>query len=793
MPITFDRSVCCDLNETISREWLVTNGMGGYAAGTVAGVLTRMEHGLLVALPPGAQTPQLLLAKLDEEVVFDQRTYYLGTNEYRDGTLSPSGFVHLESFRLEEGFPIFTYHLGGINGIMLEKRIWMPYGRNTTFIQYRTLRTATYEKADYGIDTTRPSEGAGRRYQEYTEAVQGSLTLTLLPLATHRQQATLSGIDSPGQFQVQQLYAEDGPGDEEWAILPRGAAGCIVRGGEQASPYHILAVGQAGSQVTFLPTGIWYWNFLRRQDARADRPASDDLYLPGVFRATLRPGEETTLTLIVTAEELSTLNLRPGQVNLSYKRAVESQRQLLNEALQPQRFFGEGGEAAHAQRLNVLPLSSGTDPQRAGEDYLHTLLQAGERFLLKYRPHRPEQLGDHAILFGQPETVTALISEFYNMEQRVRDALIALPGLTLVQGRFDEARQILRTIGRQLKYGLLPERLALSGTPVDQYEPAAADTTLWYFYALDHYLRISRDYELLHELYPQLVASIEHYVYGKAAGIALDARDGLLVARLSGKALTWMNATVDGEPVTPRAGKPVEVNALWFHALSLMQEWSQYLNRRGTLYHAASTYQELLTLCQRSFQQRYWHEAGGYLYDVVDGPDGSDSALRPNQLLACSLRYPVLEESNREKVLEVVTRHLLTPAGLRTLAPGERGYRGRLGSGREQARALHQGSAWTWLIGPYIDALLAANTPVYQRTSSNLCVEYLWRKGLQLLEGFQKNFQEGLLAMSSAVYDGDEPQQQGHCAGSALATAELLRSYYTLSKVRTNHPDYVLC
>src|SRR5438132_10159574 len=147
MPITFDRSICCDLNETIGREWLVTNGLGGYAASTIAGVLTRLEQGLLVASSPEGKKPQLLVAKMDEEIVFDERKYYLGTNEYRDGTLNPAGFGHLEAFRLEEGFPVFTYQLGGIDGIMLEKRIWMPHGFNTTYIQYRLLSTSDFRNA----------------------------------------------------------------------------------------------------------------------------------------------------------------------------------------------------------------------------------------------------------------------------------------------------------------------------------------------------------------------------------------------------------------------------------------------------------------------------------------------------------------------------------------------------------------------------------------------------------------------------------------------------------------------
>src|SRR5579864_7088000 len=162
MPITFDRNICCDLNETISREWLVTNGLGGYASATVASTLTRMQHGLLVASAGDRALPRLMVAKIDEEVLFDQRTYYLGTNEYQDGTVKPAGFVHLETFRLDEGFPIFTYRLGGIDGILLEKRIWMPQGLNTTYIQYRVLRTA----GTYAHDLENRESSAHRRSED---------------------------------------------------------------------------------------------------------------------------------------------------------------------------------------------------------------------------------------------------------------------------------------------------------------------------------------------------------------------------------------------------------------------------------------------------------------------------------------------------------------------------------------------------------------------------------------------------------------------------------------------------
>src|SRR5579872_4322024 len=208
MPIAFDRSLCCDFNETISREWLIKNGLGGYAAGTVSGALTRPQHGLLVASLRDMATPQLLLAKIDEEIVFDQRTYELGTNEYRDGTLNPAGFVHLEAFRLEEGFPVFTYHLGGIDGIVLEKRIWMPRGLNTTYIQYRVLRrTETYGQNSQLTSHSSPNPGSTQRgfgrYQGYPEAAQRILSLTLLPFAAYRPYSEPQYGHQDWHFQVQ--------------------------------------------------------------------------------------------------------------------------------------------------------------------------------------------------------------------------------------------------------------------------------------------------------------------------------------------------------------------------------------------------------------------------------------------------------------------------------------------------------------------------------------------------------------------------------------------------------------
>jgi glycogen debranching enzyme len=793
MPIRFDRNICCDLNETISREWLVTNGLGGYAAGTVAGVLTRMQHGLLVTMPPETVTPQLLLAKIDEEVYFDERTYYLGTNEYRDGTLNPAGFVHLESFSLEEGIPIFTYRLGGLNGIMLEKRIWMPYGLNTTCIQYRVLRTMG-EGARY--HNPLGSQVGYGRYQGYAEAAPRMLTLTLLPFSAHRPHTVPQQGNNDWHFLVEPL-SQAALGDLNEAQALSNITGCTIRRHkEDSSPYYLLASAPPESKATFLPTGVWYWNFLRRHDAAAGLPATDDLYLPGVFRTMLWPGENNELILIASTEPLSTQQLSLNHLKLSYKRSVERVRRLFSLALQPQRFFGEGGEAARAHSLRVLPLTTTPDPQAGGEEYLHQLLQAADRFLVSTRRPYTYATGETASAANQAERVPLLVANYYNMDLRVRDMLIALPGLTLVTGQYDAALKLLRELERTFRGGLLPDTLP-TNRPLRESDYGNVDNTLWFFYALDCYLRTTRNYTFLEEIYYRLTECIEHYVQGTSRGIRVDARDGLLYACSPGQALTWMNARVNGVPLTERGGKAVEVNALWYYVLSLMHEWSQYMGQTRQQGRSTAFYEHLLEQCRQHFQRRYWN-TDGYLYDVIDGVEGDDAAIRPNQLFALSLRYPVLDISYHQGVIDVVTHHLLTPYGLRTLAPNAGTYCGSCGERQQQQEyALHQGSAWTWLLGPYIEAMLNVPPNDQLATSPNgqLYQEYLWRKSLRLLEPFKEAFNHGLLEMSSGIYDGNAPHTPScgsDSATSALATATLLSCYDLLARVRISQPERIL-
>jgi predicted glycogen debranching enzyme len=338
----------------------------------------------------------------------------------------------------------------------------------------------------------------------------------------------------------------------------------------------------------------------------------------------------------------------------------------------------------------------------------------------------------------------------------------------------------------------------LPGESLSNSDYSNVDTTLWFFYTLDRYLQETHNYEFLEEFYHPLKRAIDAYIQGIVEGIRLDPHDGLLSADQEGKALTWMNALVDNKPVTQRAGKPVEVNALWYHALSLLEEWSEYLYHMGLVGHIPSYYKELRALCRQSFQQRFWYPQGGYLYDVVDGHDGNDTTLRPNQLLALSLRHAVLDVAYHQRVFDIITHHLLTSYGLRTLAPSEKTYRGQQGKClNEQQGSLHQGSVWPWLLGPYVDALLTMHYRPSGEVSwrgEQLYQEYLWRKGLRLLEPFRERLQEGILGMCPGTFDGDAPHlSNSHTSHTTLAvnTGELLRIYSTLARMRITPVEYI--
>jgi glycogen debranching enzyme len=722
--ITLGRDVCRDVGQGIAHEWLVTNGLGGYAAGTIPGVNTRRYHGLLIAsLRPPVERVQLL-ANCDEEVEMDGATYYLGANEYQEERIHPGGFVHLESFTYERAIPTFCYRVGAAR---LEKAVWMEHGRNTTYVRYHY------------------SEGAG------------PLTLVLRPFVNYRSHHALT-------------RGSDG---QTFAVTPQPiGGGCTIRAGDAAQPFYLLTSPRAG----FTPSGVWYWNFLYRVERERGLDHIEDLYLPGVFRLTLQPGE--SLTLIATTEPATQVD---RNADAAFARARARQDRLL-------------------RRAGLLPSADNLDAADAGAPDAHQafvaqLVQAADQFLVLRAeagaagaagaggrgagtasrpapgsdPEEVEDSGSRSVIAGYPW-----------FTDWGRDTMVALPGLTLATGRPLAAAGLLRTFARYVDQGQVLNLFPDAGTPP---EYNTVDATLWYFHALEAYVTATNDPALAAELWPLLEDMVRWHLKGTRFGIHVDPADGLLAAGEPGVQLTWMDAKVGDWVVTPRQGKPVEIQALWYHALRIMARLAERLGKplaappkrrhRRKADPAAPPpldltgpfdYPALADRVRAEFQARFWYAEGGYLYDVVDGPDGvPDATLRPNQLFALSLEPDLVDAAQAASVLAVVQRELLTPVGLRTLNPGAPGYEGvYIGNVEHRDGAYHRGTIWPWLLGAYGDAL---------RRWTGADRAALTR----LLAPLQQRLAVACAGTLSEICDADPPHAARGAFAQAWSVAEVLR------------------
>ena len=661
---------CRDWSQAIAHEWLVTNGRGSYASGTVAGTNTRRYHGLLVAAlrPPLGRT--LLVAALDATVepVAGTSPIPLHVHEYHDGTVAPHGHRHIEAFALHDGIPTWTY---GFPGGRLTRTVWMEHGRDITYVRY-----ALAPESD-------------------------PIVLRLAPLCTFRDYHTLTQGHPDWRFVVE-------PHEES----------VTLRAWPEAPPYWLWLDRPAH----FTRREEWSWRFLYRVERDRGLDHLEDLYVPGDFAVALAPGE--TVTVVLTNESAAAASAAAGD----------------RDALARAR--------ARARRLpQQAGINAATDPVAAA-----LCLAADQCLVARGSPAAASTAG--TILAGYPW-----------FADWGRDTMIALPGLALATGRIREAEAILRVFADHVQDGLLPNRFPDAG---DIPEYNTADATLWYFHALARVLAHSDDAEsgaldrerLLSDLYPVLRRIVAHHLRGTRHHIHVDPHDGLLYAGEPGVQLTWMDAKVGDWVVTPRIGKPVEINALWLHALTRMAEWAITLGATDD----ATEYRRWRSQGAASFAARFWYPAGGFLYDVVDGPAGDDGTLRPNQVIATALPETPLSADQRCRVVEVVTEHLLTPMGLRSLAPGDDHYRGRYtGDVWQRDGAYHQGTVWSWLIGPFIDSHLA----VYGDRV----------RARRLIEPLAAHLGTAGLGSVSEIFDGDPPHTPSGCYAQAWSVAELLRSW----------------
>jgi predicted glycogen debranching enzyme len=664
----------------LTREWLVTNGLGGYAAGTVSGIPTRRYHGFLVAALPAPFGRMMLLPQLSEQLRLPDGTIVrLGGEERVGGAPQLYGAPYFSEFRLECGLPIWRYKVGEA---VLEKQVMLPHAQNTVHITYRLV------------------------------SGEGTVRLKVMPSLHFRAHEAPVSTPLPARFT---LTAEEDRYE-------------VAAGAELPS----LRMMLDGQHTAFTVETRKIPNVLFRIEGLRGYEHTGDLWSPGYFRVDL--SLDHAATLVASTE--------PWEVIC----ALQPSEALLAEHERRQRLL----DAAHTE---------------ARTGFAAELLLAADQFVIRPTGRVRDAVRAHA----SGDQVRTVIAGYHWFTDWGRDTMISLEGLTLTTGRHVEAGYILRTFADYVRDGLIPN-LFPEGEQEGLYH--TADATLWFFHALDRYLDVTGDQITLRLVLPKLLDIIEHHLRGTHFGIRVDPQDGLLYQGQEGYQSTWMDAKVGDWVVTPRRGKAVEINALWYNALRLLEGWVRAEQDEPTAQRLA----EHAELAYQSFNDRFWYAAGGYLYDVVDGEQGDDPAGRPNQVLAISLRNAILAPARWQPMLQVVQQRLLTPVGLRSLAPDHPEYKARYdGDLRARDAAYHQGTVWAWLIGPFIDALLKVYPDDY--AGAQRC-----------LHGFEAHLSEAYIGSISEIFDAEEPFTPRGCVAQAWSVAEVLRCWVKTSPQAAQKP-----
>ena len=652
--IDFGREICGNLAAAEAREWLVTNGIGGFACGTVAGTLTRRYHGLLVAALPPPWHRTLLVSKIDEVVEYDGQRYPLGANRWADGTIEPQGFVHIEGFRLEGTTPVWTFACADA---LLEKRIWMQHGASTTYLQYTVVRAS------------RPVRLLAKVLVNW----RGYHFLMHAP-------ETFIDVQSTGE-------------------------GLRVHALPEAPPFYLRS-----AEATFELAHTWYQNYELAAEKLRGLDHQEDHLHAGTFQAELKLGDSTTIVLSVDPKACK-----------SGTKAREARIEVEHALLQ------------RATRAHPVLTKS--------PDWIKQLILAADNFVIS------RAFADY------PES-SSIIAGYPWFGEWGRDTMIALPGLLLATGRAELAANVLRAYAGFVNKGMLPNRIPGAG---EAAEYNTVDAALWFFEAARQYYAATRDLSLIRGIFPALAQIIDAYTQGTRYNIHVDPSDGLLYAGEPGVQLTWMDSKIGDWVVTPRVGKPVEVNALWLNALATHAQFADVLGRSTSLYSA------LAAQARQGFQ-RFWNSAANCCFDVIDGPEGNDASVRPNQIFAVALEQSALTAEQQRAVVEICQRELLTSFGLRSLSPQAPQYRGRYeGNQTERDSAYHQGTVWGWLMGPFIHAFLRVMGDREQ--------------ALTYLAPFENHLKIHGLGTASEIFDGDPPHTPQGCFAQAWTVAELLRAW----------------
>jgi len=665
--LTIVRRLPDPLNTTRSDaalEWLVTNGLGGYASGTVSGAMTRRHHGALVAALPAPWGRMVLLSHLEASVRVSNRRLVLDSGFSDPSVTAQPETASLQEFRLEWGLPVWIYR---VDSLLVEKRVVLPHPQNTVHVSYAVIEgTASLELE------VRPFV----HFRHYEAPVSEA------PFA----RCTVKALGK--RFEL-----ESGQSDlPVLRLTTHGTGGVLTLAAEDVERRYV-------------------------EEQHRGYPCDGRVWSPGFFRFDLSPQHPATLT--ASTETWDTI-----------------------EALAPDSAL-QAELARRHMLVDCAPVHEGVPAE---------LVLAADQFIIT--PVARSDDAARAVASGSESRT--IIAGYHWFTDWGRDTMISLEGLTLLTGRHRDASFILRMFASHVRDGLIPnmfpdrDREGLYHT---------ADATLWFFHAIGRYVSITGDRDLLAVLMPTLVDILEHHVRGTRFGIGLDPTDGLLTQGARGYQLTWMDAKVDDWVVTPRRGKAVEINALFYNALRLMEEWSRSLEDAR-----ADEWRRHADRLYGSFNARFWNEQCGCLFDVVDGENPiADAFCRPNQIFSIALPHAVLAPERWRAVFDVVRQHLLTPYGLRTLAPKHPDYRPQYyGDIRSRDAAYHQGTVWAWLLGPFVDA---------------------WRRAVpedepeigRALAAFSRHLSEAGVGTVSEIFDAEKPFTPRGCVAQAWSVAELLR------------------
>ncbi len=640
----------------IRKEWLLTNGIGGYSSSTLILSNARRYHGLLVAslMPPGER--HLILSKIDESVEIDGHT--INMSSFSAGDFVMKGFHYLQKATFNP-LPCFTFSL---DGILVEKKICLVHGENTVVVLYHI-----------------------------TNGRNKPANFRLTPLVNFRDHHHNS---HRYHMQFKQKCLELGALESGTGITPYGLDRTIS----------IMCRG--GSYTPF--TDGWFEGMRYHIEEERGLEAFEDHYIPGSFDICIEAGCEKLVSVVCTMER-----------GREYPDVISLIKQ-------------------EEDRISDLSKAAGLE----GDEFASKLAKAADNFIVYRR-----STGAKTIIAGYP-----WFSDWG------RDAMIALSGLTLVTGRFADAKEILGTFSKYVRYGLVPNMFP-EGNDDPLYN--SVDAALWYFEAIGKYLRYSGDLNFVKEkLYPSMKAIIDSFGKGTINKIGIDT-DGLVSAGDPGMQLTWMDAKVGSWVVTPRHGKAVEINALWYNALKLMEEFAPGFG------DDPAGYSEAASRVKEAFLNSFWNEDDNCLYDVIT-EGSSDRSIRPNQILAVSLLYPVLVGDKARMVVDKVWKELYTPLGLRTLSDRSPAFRG-IYSGNQYERdgAYHQGTVWTWPLGHFVTAFVR----VYGKQG-----EY-GRLVSSFIDPFRDHLQDACIGSISEIFDGNAPFSPKGCFAQAWSVAEILRCY----------------